>query len=464
MKYSITFLERDFTELQAAIFKDYTVERAAMLRCRTSITGEEVRFLVRSVHIFMGEDLNEATPYNVSVKSTAFMRVLKASDTANESIVFVHTHPGGETFFSTQDDRTETPFFRTVFTRVVRATHHGSLIFAEPDRFIGRVWLSDGTTVPLTDIRVVGDRWRFLRADHVAEPLPVFFDRQVRAFGPEIQHVLAQLHVGVVGAGGTGSPTIEQLTRLGIGTLTVIDDQTLDRSNINRVYNSGVADVNLPKVEIVRRTVEHIAVNTRLRTFQGRITQEAVAQELRSCDVIFGCTDDHWGRAILNELALRYLIPVIDMGVKVASEKGKITHIFSRVTMLQPGYACLHCRQRISPERARLEGLNPEELARLRGLGYAEGLEDPAPAVISFTSLTASLAVSEFLNRLIGFTGSSSASEILHSSIDRRTSTNRGEARSECTCQNSAIWGLGDTRLFLDMTWPEISMVAALSE
>src|SRR3989442_2474424 len=45
-----------------------------------------------------------------------------------------------------------------------------------------------------------------------------FFERQVLAFGAESQALLQQLHVGVVGVGGTGSAVVEQLARLGVGT------------------------------------------------------------------------------------------------------------------------------------------------------------------------------------------------------------------------------------------------------
>lgn len=459
LRYTATFLERDFVALNEFLFQDYAVERAAILRCRASVTDDEVRFLVRAVHCFDGADLNHATEHDVSIKSTAFMPVLKAADRSREAIIFVHSHPGGTAFFSPQDNRTEPPFFRTAFTRIDGALAHGSLIFSDPGTFIGRVWLTGGSTAPLTDLRVIGDRWRFMRSITVHDQLPEFFDRQVRAFGPDVQRVLGHLHVGVVGAGGTGSPTIEQLIRLGVGTLTVIDDQAFERSNVNRVYNSGVGDDGTPKVDIVRRTVAAIGLGTKLRTIQGRITQESVAKALRACDVIFGCTDDNWGRAVLNALALRYLVPVLDLGVKITSEDGAITQVIGRVTTLLPGNACLHCRRRIDPERARQESLHPDELARLRGLGYAQGLDEPAPAVVSFTSFIAATATTEFLHRLTGFMGDDSVpGEILHYFADRRMSTNRGQPQPECACQNPQVWGAGDTRLFLDMTWPEASL------
>ncbi len=458
-RYTATFVEYDFTALLDFLFQDRVIERAAILRCRTSITGDEVRFLIRGAHYFEGDQLNHATAHDVSIKSTAFMSVLKEANRRREAIIFVHSHPGGDPTFSPQDDRTEPPFFRTAFLRIQQAQAHGSLVFSDPASFAGRVYLPDGATAPLDDLRIIGRRWRFLRAATANagdEPIAEFYDRQIRAFGSDIQRTMGRLHIGVVGAGGTGSAVIEQLIRLGIGKLTVADDQAFEKSNVNRVYNSRVADDGNAKVAIVRRAVADIGLGTELWVIPGRITQEAAAKQFRDCDIVFGCTDDNWGRSILNALAIRYLIPVLDLGVRITSQGGHIEKVIGRVTTLMPGNTCLHCRRRIDLDRAREESLHPEELARLRGLGYAQELQDPAPAVVTFTTSVAATAVTELLQRLTGFMGDdAAASEILHYFDERRVATNRGQPRAECDCQSPQAWGTGDTPLFLEMTWTE---------
>jgi hypothetical protein len=287
---------------------------------------------VRAVHCFEGSDLNYASIEGMSITSTAFMRVLKTADQHREAIVLVHSHPLGLPHFSWQDDRVEPDFFQAAFTRIADVPAHGSLIFTQPDAFVGRAWVPDGSNLLLSDVCVIGSRWRFLTAATDDSPPSDLFDRQIRAFGSDVQRVLGHLHIGVVGAGSTGSATIEQLTRLGVGMLTVIEDQTFERSNVNRVYNSGVADDSIPKVDIVRRAVSTTGLGTKLRIISARVTEEQAARALRSCDLILGCTDDNWGRAVLDALALRYLIPVIDMAVKVITEAGKVVEAVGRVS------------------------------------------------------------------------------------------------------------------------------------
>jgi hypothetical protein len=131
-------------------------------------------------------------------------------------------------------------------------------------------------------------------------------------------------------------------------------------------------------------------------------------EQFRECDLIFGCTDDEWGRSLLSKFAIYYLIPVFDMGVKIDSESGSIHSIQGRVTTLLPSAPCLFCRGRIRADRVREESINatdPQRADELRKEGYAPELEDPAPAIIPFTTAIASSAIIEFIQRLRGFMG-----------------------------------------------------------
>jgi molybdopterin/thiamine biosynthesis adenylyltransferase len=185
------------------------------------------------------------------------------------------------------------------------------------------------------------------------------------------------------------------------------------------------------------------------------INKEHVARALRDCDIVFGCTDKETPRAILTQLALRYTIPVFDLGVLINSVEGKISDIYGRVTTLMPGNSCLFCRGRISAEAIRLENLSTKDRQMQVRDGYAPELDDePAPAVIAFTSATASLAVSELLHRLTGFMGPDrDSSEVLAAFDQSRIRTNRVMPNEQCTCADMATWGRGDTSPFLEMVW-----------
>jgi molybdopterin/thiamine biosynthesis adenylyltransferase len=385
------------------------------------------------------------------------MRAMKRADSQNLSFVFAHSHPDGPAGHSQQDDVTEPSLFRTAYIRVGGRAIHASIVISGIDYPRARVWHADGTNSPVDVIRVIGNRFRFFHRDHQWDASAEVFDRQVRAFGAEIQQLLKTLHVGIVGIGGTGSAVSEQLIRLGIGRLSLFEGQTLEASNVTRVYGSRISDVNRPKVETILRLARDIGFGTEMTLFPEHITSLKTAEALRDCDVIFGCTDDEWGRSILSKLAIDYYIPVIDMGVKIDSDEGSIVSVQGRVTTLVPGAACLFCRGRITAEGVRaqvIESCNPAQAEELRRQLYAPELQGNAPSVIAFTTTVASTAVSELLHRLTGFMGSERvSSEVIHFFDQTRMRTNHLLPNCDCYCGDRKRWGLGDQQLFLGMLW-----------
>jgi molybdopterin/thiamine biosynthesis adenylyltransferase len=456
MRYSITFLEDDYERLATALFPS-DVERGAYLLCGLSVGPAETKLLVREVIPVEAADIRSSSRAHLSIAAGVYVKWLKRADESKHSIVFVHSHPDGSPDFSHQDNLEEPHFFRTAHTRIHREGVHASIVMSSPSHLVGRAWLPDGTQQPLECIRIIGRRFRYLRDYEGSDTDLAFFDRQIRAFGRDFQPVLKCLHAGVVGAGGTGSSVFEQLVRLGVGTVTVIDGDAFDPSNVNRVYGSYSTDAGLQKTLIARRSANVIGLGTHVINIARPITYKSSIQYLKDCDVIFGCTDDQAGRSLLTSLALHYLTPVIDVGVAIDSSDGVVERVEGRVTVLMPGTACLYCRRRISPKGIRDEMIqqsDPEQAARLQAEGYLVGVQERAPAVIAFTTTVAASAVSELLHRLTGFMGDvRSTSEIIHRIDWNRVRTNSTPAAPDCMCSDRSLWGKGDTRPLLGVTW-----------
>ena len=220
---------------------------------------------------------------------------------------------------------------------------------------------------------IIGKRWSMLTSEDARPALrmPAAFDRQVRAFGGDVQRVLSQLRVGVVGCGGTGSAATEQLVRLGIRQMVLVDPDVLSESNITRVYGSAAADVGKHKVDVLLAHVRRIAPDLDVTTCIAKVTEEHVARSLTGCDIVFGCTDDNAGRLVAARLAAYYLLPLIDCGVLISSEHGQLQGVDGRVTVVTPGEGCLVCRGRIDMAQAQAEQLHPTERAGREAEGYA---------------------------------------------------------------------------------------------
>lgn len=460
MQYTMTFMEGDYQILVQHLFQDCSIEQAAYLVCRMARTPEETRLLVRKIIPVEGEEIEEQDAISMNIRQQSFLRAIKEAAIDQACFLFVHSHPTGLLDFSSIDNMEETSLLKTAYNRIRGDVVHGSMVFTEPTRFVGRISLPDGSRIPIDLIRTIGRTFQFYFREQTHDVRTNFFDRQILAFGKEIQSLLGRLRIGVVGAGGTGSAVIEQLIRLGVGNLLIIDDDVFKSSNINRVYGSRVTDESVPKVELMKRHAEDIGLGTNIIAIQGRIYYKSVFLNLKGCDIVFGCTDDEFGRSILNRMAIYYLIPVFDMGVKIDSTaNGAIKSIQGRITTLMPSVSCLFCRGRIESDRVYEESLNvfnPEEGKRLRNDGYVRGLDTDAPAVIPFTTSIASSAIVEFLHRLTGFLGPGrDTSEVLHLFDSTRIRTNNRKSLDECFCNATSVIAKGDTSLLLEMIWPE---------
>jgi len=452
MRFTLTILEEDYLLLRQTLLAQAPKEGAGYILCCESRTEGEVRLLATQLRFVAPEDYLVREPDRLSIRSQSYASVAKLARDEGMGVIFVHSHPSwaGTPSFA---DNVEEPQLADFLASRIPDKYPGCMILGNSPEASARVWVNGGWA-QVDRIRILGDRFRFLDTISGETVTPPFFDRQVRAFGPELQQLLGRLHVGIVGAGGTGSAVAEMLARLGLGEISIFDHDDLELTNVTRVFGSRVQDVGVNKALIGQRNIQDVGLGTKVHAYQGSICQESIARRLRDCDLVFGCTDVESPRAILVALALRYFIPVIDMGVKISSDEGTISSIDGRVTTLLAGLACLFCRGRISPKRITEESMPEGERQKLLREGYVEELDTRDPAVITFTSAVAAYAVTHMLQRLTGAITESVYSEVFllfHLEKVLRPT----DPVHECFCKMRSIWGRGDTRPFLGLVWPE---------
>ena len=458
MRYSLSFLENQYEVLTEYLFADRDIERAAYLLCGISASEGEKRLLVREVILVPPEEVESATAHDLVIKQDSYRRALKSANESQACFVLVHSHPQEFPNHSPQDDEEEQDLFRAAYVRIhAEGAVHASIVISAPTNPIGRVWLPNGRSQPISRIRILGRRFVFFDPDDQALIDIALFDRQILAFGEHLQRLLSRLHIRIVGLGGTGSAVCEQLVRLGVGRLTICDPQNFEGTNINRVYGSRVADRDVPKSKIAERSMRDIGLGTDVEPLAGGIADLRIVQKFKNCDIIFGCTDDEWGRSILSKLSVMHMLPVFDMGVEVDSKNEAIKSIRGRVTTLMPGSACMFCRGAVTPNVIGAEILhatNPEEYKKREREGYVPGLPGNAPAVIMFTSSVAAAAVSEMLHRFTGYMGSDHHStEVVLRFDELKISTNSKPWKAGCWCSDPTNWGKGDVDPFLNLTW-----------
>jgi molybdopterin/thiamine biosynthesis adenylyltransferase/proteasome lid subunit RPN8/RPN11 len=437
------------------------VETGGMLLARVVQVDHELRLLARRYMPVPTEHYELQAVDAMTVRAEGFMPALAAAEQDQAVAIWFHTHPGPQSapLPSLHDDQVDLKLAETVRIRT-NQPYYATLIASPgksaPFRFSGTLQAPMQTWM-IERIWIVGERWRLLSAVNAPQTATTArYDRNVRAFGSGIQVALGQLKVGVAGCGGTGSAVIEQLARLGVRDFILVDPKALTESNVTRVYGSSPTQVGVNKAEVARENVARIAPHAHVQVMIGSLTCADIATALAGCDVIFGCTDDEGGRLVLSRFSTYLLCPIIDCGVLISSDAtGMIIGIDGRVTILNPGSACLICRNRIDTAIAAAQMLPAHEYRKRQAEGYAPALGNIEPAVVTFTTAVAAVAVNELLERMIGFGPEPRPGEVLLRFHEREISTNGGQPRSRHYCHPEAgKWGHGVVTPFLDLGWP----------
>jgi molybdopterin/thiamine biosynthesis adenylyltransferase/proteasome lid subunit RPN8/RPN11 len=438
------------------------VETAGVLIASLVSTEEgNIRLLATSMHWVPESSYLRRGGDHLSIASEGYVPFLAVAEQLGGVAIWVHTHPGMESApRPSEHDWKVDEQIGDLFRLRSGSLYYGTLIFSPRTvglAFSGYIQPEGGSLLQIERLWQVGERFRLTRSFILPDrEIDAIFDRNVRALGGAVQQTLGDLQVGIVGCGGIGSAVAEQLTRLGVRNLVLFDPDELSASNLTRVYGSTAANIGESKVDTLAAHLKHIAPETRCNLVKSMITMVHAARRLCDCDIVFGCTDDNAGRLVLSRFSTYLLTPVIDSGVLVTSDpNGTLRGIDGRVTTLVPGHACLVCRGRIDLARAAAELMTPQERQRRENEGYAPALGRTEPAVVTFTTFVAATAVSELLERLIGYGPDPRPSEVLLRFHDREISTNIDAPRARHYCDfSSGKLGIGITDPFLEQTWP----------
>ncbi len=460
----VVLQERHLQELGALLERPDGTEAAAYLLCGQSLISRDPwerrtrrRLTSYEVVPIPPSAGDSASATHITWSTNSFVKLLRRARAENLVAGIIHTHPAGPVAFSEQDDGNERDLLRLARNRNGAETDLLSMLWAKNSELRARLWEHPKQPTDADAVTIVGQLLKFHYRATASMALEAFA-RQSLAFGPKLTAQLRQLRIAVVGCGGTGSATAVLLARLGVGNLLLIDEDIVDVTNLNRLHGATRADADAmrPKVEVLAREIAGMALGTRVVPLQVWVGDPKARDALKSCDIIFGCTDDHDGRLLLNRLAYFYLIPVIDLGLAIDSVPGGgVRGLTGRVTLLEPGAPCLLCRQVIDAITARDESLrrqHPEEYERRKREGYIRGGGDPAPAVVTFTTATACLAVDELLQALTEFRGRESSVWQRIRRFDLMTDRRPGATQDPAcpVCSDQTYWGRADVEPFLD--------------
>lgn len=148
--------------------------------------------------------------------------------------------------------------------------------------------------------------------------------------------------IAILGVGGGGSHVGQQLAHLGFENFELIDPQTIEDSNLNRLVGGTQLDVDMetPKALIAERLIRSIRPGANVHRHEANWHQSL--EVLKGCDIVFGCLDSFVQRDLLESFCRRYRILLIDMGMTVREIEGDF-RISGQVIASIPGRPCMRC-------------------------------------------------------------------------------------------------------------------------
>ena len=153
------------------------------------------------------------------------------------------------------------------------------------------------------------------------------------------QQALLEAHVLVVGLGGLGSPSALYLAAAGVGSLTLVDHDSVDVSNLQRQIIHDQTWVGQAKVDSAAARIAALNPNTRLETIAARLDGPELDAVVAAADVVLDGTDNFLSRYAINAACVRNKTPLVS-GAAIRLE-GQVTVIDPRREDA-PCYRCLY--------------------------------------------------------------------------------------------------------------------------
>ena len=151
------------------------------------------------------------------------------------------------------------------------------------------------------------------------------------------QVALAGAHVALVGLGGIGSPALQYLAAAGVGTLTLIDRDVVDASNLQRQTIYREADIGQPKAELAGQWVQRFDGSLKVHAHTAAVEGDSAARYLVGADLVLDGCDNFATRLLVSDSCVRLGIPLTSAAI--GRFQGQVANFAGHL----PGQACYRC-------------------------------------------------------------------------------------------------------------------------
>lgn len=156
--------------------------------------------------------------------------------------------------------------------------------------------------------------------------------------GIEGQQKILAAHALIIGAGGLGSPVALYLTSAGIGKLTIVDDDEVDLTNLQRQILHTTERIGQSKVSSAVMSLGQINPEVIVHALKERLQGERLEELVRSASVVLDCSDNFKTRHAINAACVKFSVPLVS-GAAISFD-GQVS-VFDTRKIDAPCYACL---------------------------------------------------------------------------------------------------------------------------
>jgi hypothetical protein len=339
--------------------------------------------------------------YNIALLNMALARGL--------GIVIFHYHPGtGQVRLSSDDEQSASQLL-PAYQTVAPARPHGSVVLGETS--VAGLIALPGTSPLIRDfqLRYFSESMTTLPRQHRNYADFLLHRRRPLVDDAISRSLLRSVSVAVVGLSGGGSQVARQLASHGVGEIIGIDKQRITRDNLLATDGFGWADAVLcrRKVTAVKSKARWINRNVRFTAVDALVPEKPAAEALKRADIIVGCVNNLNARADLQEIAWRYCIPYVDIGLGLYpldpnDDLSEIAAISGNVFRAIPGGPCLWCTSFLTDEKLQMEAGGTDRSYLRTSLGKRKK-PSPGVHVASFNGVLAGLAASDVLQLILDY-------------------------------------------------------------
>jgi hypothetical protein len=402
---TLSITQRTYETLTRHLFPGDGKEAAAVMVC-TRVPGRRQRLLVKEIILVPYTACSRRDDFSITWPSEFIEQGIDLAQQKGLALVLIHSHPGGTSDFSDVDDRSDQEIIPCIFAAC--GDVHGTAIMLPNGFIFGRLYSPEMHVSTINLVSIIGTDLRFYWETDKARCA-----KRPMAFTSEMIAELSRITAGVIGVSGTGSIVAEQVCRLGFGRVILIEFDTVEHKNLNRILNAIKmdADKGLAKVQVFSDRANQYRDEPYVVPVNANVLSREAVLALAESDVVFSCVDKLRARSIADLLSQSFLLPLFDVGVGISTrslENGELAvdEVAGRIDYVHPDGSSLFDRKVYTSAALQAEALlesDPEAHADQVRRGYIEGMPEQAPAVISLNMRAASACVMEFIARAYPF-------------------------------------------------------------